>query len=217
MTDKNYTHIIFILDRSGSMWSVKEDTVGGFNALTKVHQEGDGKCTMSLVQFDHEIETVYSFADVTDAEPRTLENYHPRGSTALMDAIGMTIVSEGEKLAAMEESTRPGLVILAVLTDGRENASKEYNKEQISGMIAEQQSKYNWEVTYLSADPNAFADAQSYGFSADTTAIFDKDNMAAGYEAVAQNSYRARGNSTKGLDTGMDYSPAQRGSMQSSK
>lgn len=166
MTDPKYRHYILIIDRSGSMHSIKDDAEGGINQFVKDHATLPGKATLSLYQFDTVHDTVCSFMPLGQVLPYTLV---PRLGTALLDGVGFAITSEGVKLAKMPEDARPGKIVVVVATDGGENASHEYSNAQIQDMTAEQQSKYGWKFTYLGANQDAFAQAGGMGVSAQGT------------------------------------------------
>ena len=115
MTDQTLTHLYFLLDRSGSMQSIKSDTEGGFAAFVEEQRTAPGRCRVTLAQFDDRYEEVYADRDVADVRPLDLQ---PRGRTALLDAMGRLVTDAGERLAALPEQERPGTVIVAVMTDG---------------------------------------------------------------------------------------------------
>jgi uncharacterized protein YegL len=121
MTDQNLTHIYFLLDRSGSMTSIRTETIAGFDAFIAEQRKVAGACKVTLARFDNEYDEVYVDRDL--AAVPTLE-LTPRGSTALLDAIGRLIVTAGERMAALPEEARPGSVVVGVMTDGYENASQ---------------------------------------------------------------------------------------------
>ena len=154
----NFTRIAIVLDRSGSMESCKESTVAGFNEFIRAQKEIPGEATVKLVQFDDQYETVFD-KPLKDCPELTQNTFVPRGSTALLDAQGRTIVELGQELAALPESERPSKVIVVTLTDGLENASKEYNLDKIGAMIREQRDKYNWDFVFLGANQDAIATA----------------------------------------------------------
>lgn len=162
MTDKNLTEVAIILDRSGSMESIREDMEGGFARFVKDQRKLPGECVLSLYQFDDEYEVVYEEKDIQRVTKLGLV---PRGGTALLDAVGRSIVKIGERLAKKSEDERPGGVIVLIITDGHENASREYTKGKVRQMIGEQESKWNWKFIYLSADAKAFDDAVAMGMS----------------------------------------------------
>lgn len=148
------TRIAIILDRSGSMESCKESTVTGFNEFLRTQQELAGEATVKLVQFDDQYETVFD-KDLHNCQELNQNTFVPRGSTALLDAQGRTIVELGQELAALPEQERPSKVIVVTITDGMENASRKYNLEQIAAMIKEQRDKYNWDFVFLGANQDA--------------------------------------------------------------
>ncbi|WP_154795078.1 vWA domain-containing protein [Occultella kanbiaonis] len=152
MTDQNFTHIAFLLDRSGSMQSIKSDTVGGFDAFIAEQRGEPGRCTVSLAQFDNEYQEVYADRPIADVPSLELV---PRGSTAMLDAIGRLINATGARLAALPEAERPGTVIVGIMTDGLENASKEFSRAQIKAMIGEQTDRYGWQFLYMGANQDA--------------------------------------------------------------
>jgi len=154
----NFTRIAIILDRSGSMEICKESTVAGFNEFIRSQKEIPGEATVKLVQFDDQYETVFD-KPLKECPELTQNTFVPRGSTALLDAQGRTIVELGQELAALPEQERPSKVIVVTLTDGLENASKQYNLEKIGEMIREQRDKYNWDFVFLGANQDAIATA----------------------------------------------------------
>jgi hypothetical protein len=155
---ENSTRIAIILDRSGSMESCKESTVAGFNEFIRTQKEIAGEVNVKLVQFDDQYETVFD-KPLKDCPELTQSTFVPRGSTALLDAQGRTIIELGRELAALAEQERPSKVIVVTLTDGLENASKEYNLEKIGEIIREQRDKYNWDFVFLGANQDAIATA----------------------------------------------------------
>lgn len=147
------THIVFVLDRSGSMSSIASDAAGGFNAFVDEQRKLPGKARITLIQFDTAYEVCCEKAKLRDAPFLQVgKNYTPRGCTALNDALGKAITSH-------EKEER---VIVAVFTDGHENSSREYTKDALRKLI-ERKQKDGWEFNYLSSDVNAFDDAVSLG------------------------------------------------------
>jgi hypothetical protein len=153
--------ITVVLDRSGSMQSVRQDTIGGFNAFLGEQRKLPGQCTVSMVQFDDQYEPLYSGKPVQDAPPLSADNFVPRGMTALLDAIGRTINETGRRLAAMPEAHRPGKVLFVILTDGGENSSKEFTRQQVFDMIGHQKSVYSWDFVFLGANQDAISVGRS--------------------------------------------------------
>ena len=157
----NLTEIVVVLDRSGSMHSIREDIIGGFNTFLKEQKEVPGKARLTLVQFDHEYKVVYSGVDIQNVEPLTEKSFIPRGSTALYDAVGLTMSQTGERLSQLEKSKRPEKVLFVIITDGYENSSSEWAGSKISEMIDHQRSKYNWEFMFFGANQDAFKVAKN--------------------------------------------------------
>lgn len=158
-----YTHISAIMDRSGSMSSIKSDTEGGFNTFVADQKALPGEATISLTEFDDRIELTWDTLPIQDAPVYNLE---PRGWTALLDAIGITINRLGQKLAAMDEADRPEKVVIVIVTDGEENKSTEYSYGQIAEMIKTQTETYNWEFMFLGANQDAILTGSRLGISA---------------------------------------------------
>lgn len=163
MSNLNIAHLIFILDSSGSMNIIREDTIGGVNALAEDQTAQEGECTMTLVQFNTRVDSIYENKPIGDCEPRTNNNYRPGGGTALLDAIGQTIESEIRKFESLPENERPGLVSLVILTDGAENRSQHYTKTRVRELLASVQDDLNWQVIYLGANQDSFAEAGDFG------------------------------------------------------
>jgi Mg-chelatase subunit ChlD len=151
---------IFILDRSGSMQMCRDDTIGGFNSLVNDQKSLGG--TMTLVQFDHEYLVSYESTPVNDVLPLNNETFQPRGSTALLDAIGKTLKLYADKPVAT----------VVILTDGQENASTEYTKAHIKDLI-DQKTKDGWTFMYIGANQDAFAEAGSMGIAPGCTMNYD--------------------------------------------
>lgn len=159
----NYTHVSMLLDRSGSMDSIKPEVIGGFNHFIEDQKKQDGTMTVTLSQFDDYYENLYNAVDVKNVPALTEETFVPRGLTALLDSTGKLITDTGLALAALSEENRPEKVIFVILTDGGENASKEQTKQSISDLIKHQTERYNWQFIYIGAGQKAFAEADKIG------------------------------------------------------
>lgn len=157
------TEIIFILDRSGSMHGLERDTIGGYNAFLESQKKVDGRARLTTVLFDDQYELLYSGRDIQDIRPMTEREYFTRGSTALLDAIGKTIVEVGRRLKETPEEQRPSKVLFMITTDGYENASRKYSYKTINEMITLQQEKYNWEFIFMGANIDAAEEAVNLG------------------------------------------------------
>ena len=178
MTKENFTYIAVVLDRSGSMQSTQDDVIGGFNTFIADQKKVPGKAIFTLAQFDDVYELVYDGVDISEVKDLTKETFVPRGSTALLDGIGRTINSVGSKLSAMEEHERPSKVIMLVITDGAENASKEHSHAKVKEMVEHQTNKYNWQIIFMGAGSmDAIAQGQSMGFAASNSYNFRRSKI----------------------------------------
>ena len=192
MTD--LTEIVCIIDRSGSMEPVRSDAIGGFNAFLEAQQKLPGDAHLTLVLFDHEYDRVLDAVPLAAVQPFTAETYMPRGTTALLDAVGRTIDDVGDRLANTPEVVRPGKVLVCILTDGMENASRDYTRDRVKGMIEHQQQKYGWEFMFLAANQDAFGEAGAMGIASQDAASYVSDGPGtyAAYQRVSERAARAR-------------------------
>jgi hypothetical protein len=182
MTDPTYTDITMVLDRSGSMHSIRDDTVGGFDAFVAEQRAQPGRCTVSLVQFDDQYEEVYVGRDLADVPVLTLV---PRGSTAMLDAIGRAVHATGARLAALPEDQRPGTVIVGVMTDGLENASREFSYRDVKALIEQQEQVYGWTFMYLGANQDAIEVGARIGVARDRALTYAGPKVAAAMGAYS--------------------------------
>lgn len=189
----NFSEIVVILDRSGSMGTITLDTIGGFNTFIKSQKDLNlGECNVTLVQFDDKYELHYAGKKLSDVPDLTLETYVPRGGTSLLDAIGKTITEVGSRLASTPEAIRPSKVIFVIITDGAENTSKEYKTEQIKTMVEHQTNKYAWDFLYLNCDLAGFDQAANMGFGADKALLYNKMKTGTAYDTFTSNVARSR-------------------------
>jgi hypothetical protein len=163
MTKPNFTSINVIMDASGSMSSLRSDTIGGFNSFIEEQKKAAGEAIVSLCTFNSSYHHVYENKSLNDVAPLTVEDYYPAGSTALLDCMGYTINSVGAQLAALKEEERPSKVIVLILTDGQENSSREFTKDQIKDMVTHQSEKYNWDFVFIGANMDAIEEGHGIG------------------------------------------------------
>lgn len=175
----NLTETVFILDRSGSMNTMTEPTIAGFNQFLRDQAEAKGQARLTLVLFDDQYEIPYHSIPIEEVVLLDTTTFVPRGSTALLDAIGRSIVELGARLSRLPENERPGSVIVAILTDGMENASREYNWNNIQSMIRHQTEKYGWEFLFLGANQDGIATAAQMGIAAHNAATWTADAAGA--------------------------------------
>lgn len=170
--NKPLTEIVFILDRSGSMASMVESAISGFNRLLREQQQVPGHARFTLVLFDDQYELPFHSVPIEEVVELDTTTFVPRGSTALLDAIGRTIDELGKKLSNTPAADRPDQVIIAILTDGEENSSKDYSWEDVAKRIRHQTDKYQWQFLFLGANQDAIATAGRMSIQAANTANF---------------------------------------------
>lgn len=192
----NFCDITVVLDRSGSMEAVRTDTIGGFNAFIGEQRKQPGKCALSLVQFDDVYEPVYTARPVGDAPLLSVETFVPRNTTALLDALGRTIAATGARLGAMPEADRPGKVLFVIITDGAENASREFTRKQIFEMITQQKTMYQWQFIFLGANQDAIQAGAAMGIARGQTMSYAANAVG------TQSAFRSASNATSGYRSG---------------
>lgn len=180
------TELVFILDRSGSMSGLESDTIGGYNAMLKKQQQEPGEATVTTVLFDDEYQLLHDRINIKGISPITEKEYFVRGTTALLDTIGKTI----HKIHNAQQHTSPehraDKVLFVIITDGMENASREYSYAQVKQLVERQKETYGWEFIFLGANIDAIATAATFGISADRAANYHADSQGTqlNYEAV---------------------------------
>ena len=191
---KNLTEIVFILDRSGSMAGLEDDTIGGFNAMIEKQKGEPGEAYVSTVLFDNVSEVIHDRVDIQKIEPMTRREYYVRGSTALLDAVGGAIHHIGNVHKYARPEDRPEKTLFVITTDGMENASRHYSYERVKMMIERNTDKYGWEFLFLGANIDAAKEAARFGINADRAANYHADSEGTNviYETVNQAVYCMR-------------------------
>ena len=157
--------LIFIMDRSGSMSGSEADTIGGFNSFIQKEIKKELNTRVTTILFDHDYEVLYERKPIHEVPKLTDREYWVRGSTALLDAIGRTINTLDKKI--------DNKTLVVIMTDGYENSSREYTKEQIKNLI----SNHNWEFIYIGADIDSYAEARKFGFHESHIANYRKSKQ----------------------------------------
>jgi uncharacterized protein YegL len=185
---KGLTELVFILDRSGSMSGLEEDTIGGFNSMLLRQKAEGGDALVTTVLFDNNYELLHDRRDIKSINPISEKEYYVCGSTALLDAIGITINKTGKALSETDEDERPEKVMFVIITDGMENSSTEYTYGKIKEMIEHQKSKYSWDFIFLGANMDAVKTAASFGIGEDRATNFccDSDGTKLNYKVVSE-------------------------------
>ena len=172
----NITELVFLLDRSGSMAGLEDDTIGGFNAMLEKQKRQDGPCWVTTVLFASESQTVHDRVPLKDVRSMTREDYTVGGCTALLDAIGSAIdhICTIHKYARSEDV--PAHTVFVITTDGMENASRTYTAEAVRRAIARQKEESGWEFLFIGANIDAIQTAGRFGIAADRAVNYHADH-----------------------------------------
>jgi len=200
--DNNYTHLVLVVDRSGSMGATREEAQGGINSFLKKQKEVGGKCTLSIYEFDHEISKVCSCVDVS-----TIENEYnliPRGYTALYDAVGISLRDTCNFVDSLDEDFKPGTVIVCIVTDGFENHSREYNLDKVKSLVENCKSR-KWDVTFLGSDLSTQEQAKSMGFSQDVVLQYNAAKTGQTYDCFSEKVSGLRSMKMQGVEASLKY------------
>ncbi|ERH04730.1 MAG: Mg-chelatase subunit ChlD [Halorubrum sp. J07HR59] len=196
---ESQTHVTFVLDSSGSMSKIADDTRGGFNTFLMEQREEEGEATVTLYDFDSTVDLVYRESDIADAEKLDTDNYRPGGKTALHDAMARAINETDDYVAGVEAAKTVDNVIMVVLTDGKENAS-ETPQDVVREGVEEHREEHGWEFLFIGANQDAALTAEQMGMDRDKSLdmAHDGDGAEAAQESVSASVSRAREQGTTG-------------------
>lgn len=185
-TNNNTTEMVFILDRSGSMSGLETDTIGGFNATIEKQKKLDGKAYVTTVLFDNVSETIHDRVPLEEIGKMTNKEYYVRGSTALLDAVGLTIKHIENIHKYIRKEDVPEHTVFVITTDGYENASQKFDSKTVKAMVKEKTDKCGWEFIFLGANIDAVHTASGLGIKADNAATFTASSagVASTYDAM---------------------------------
>lgn len=186
--NNNLTEIVFILDRSGSMAGLEDDTIGGFNAMVEKQKKEEGDALLSTVLFSDSSSVLYDRVDIKKIEPMTERQYRVGGCTALLDAIGGAVHHIANVHKYAREEDRPAKTVFVITTDGMENASRNYSYEEIQRMVTDAQEKHGWEFLFLGANMDAISAARSFGIRPDRAVRYQNDSIGTtlNYKVVSE-------------------------------
>jgi uncharacterized protein YegL len=196
MSNSQLSEIVIVVDESGSMGNIRQDTIGGINTLIEDQKKvADGKANLTIVKFSGQIKPLIQGVDIQVVEPITEKDYSPVGGTALLDAIGKTIDQLEDRYVDLPVSEVPGKVLFIILTDGEENMSKEYTKAQITKMIKHQTNRHGWEFVFAGSNLDSVKEAESIGISSKSAFNFanSSDHVHASYGILSSAATMYRG------------------------
>lgn len=209
----HHTELVFILDKSGSMAGKESDTIGGFNALLKKQKAEEGLAYVTTVLFDNRFELLHDRLDVRFVQPISEKEYRVGASTALLDAVGYTIYKTEEKMRASLPAGEKANVIVVIITDGYENASRRYSHAEIRRLI-EQRKEMGWEFIFLGANIDAIGAAADIGIDASRASNFyaDQAGINANFVSVssAMSMMREQGKVSEDWKKELDEDKARR-------
>ena len=185
---KGLTELVFIIDRSGSMHGLEEDTIGGFNSMLHQQKDVKGHAYVSTVLFNNESEVIHDRVSINRVELMTSHQYQVGGCTALLDAVGGAIHHIGNVHKYARKSDVPEKTLFVIITDGMENCSHRYSAVRVREMIKRQQDKYGWEFMFLGANIDAVSAAGNIGIDEDRAVTFccDQQGTALNYESIGR-------------------------------
>ena len=185
---ENLTELVFILDRSGSMNGMEEDTIGGFNSMIEKQKKEEGECLVSVVLFNHTCEVLYDRVPIAQVPTMTRAEYFTSGCTALIDAMGGAIHHIGNVHKYARQEDIPEKTIFVITTDGMENASRTYSADKVRQMVKHEQDKYGWEFLFLGANIDAVETARRYGLKEGHAVRFhnDREGIGLNYKVMSE-------------------------------
>lgn len=198
------THLYILLDRSGSMESIRDDVIGGFNAFLDAQRLDGGDAKVTLVQFDTENanELVIDHAPITKVKPLTRHTFVPRGGTPLLDATGHIIARVQERVAVRRRAGKaPEAIVVVTITDGEENSSHEHTRRSVTNLVKAREAE-GWTFVFLSAGLDAYAEAATFGYDQRSVQAFAPDGAgaAAAFHSLSAATSSRRQKMRKGED-----------------
>lgn len=185
---KNVTELVFILDRSGSMYGLEEDTLGGFNSMLEKQKNEEGDAFVSTILFNDHSAVIHDRVDIRTVAPMTKAQYQVGGCTALLDAVGGAIHHIGNIHKYVRKEDVPDKTLFVIITDGLENASHKYDQSRVKQMIERQKENYGWEFLFLGANIDAVSTARGLGIGEDRAVKYccDEQGTALNYDAIGK-------------------------------
>ena len=189
--NENYLKIIFVIDESGSMQGTESDVIGGFNNFIEQQKsQHQGKINVSLYKFNSYWSRILNDLPIEEIRPLIIEDYTPGGLTALYDTVGNAITDIENQTSYTKNEFKASMVMMVIITDGQENASREYDSRKVKEMIQELEKSENWQFIYLGADMENFADADTLGLRHKVSS--KKMDMKKKFDVISDHSIRFR-------------------------
>lgn len=196
----NGTLIAFVMDESGSMFVVQDATIDGFNKYVNGQKKTDGECVVKVNKFEGgNIVDLWGMKDINSTPKMSRELYQPAGMTNLNDAIGQTVEEIDQHLKGMKKKERPA-VLVVIMTDGHENASRKFSTKEIKKLVALREKK-DWGFTFIGADIDAFATSANYGMNTSNTMQYSKGATAEAFASMSASTTRFRSAKAFGAST----------------
>lgn len=193
--NENLTELVFILDRSGSMSGLEEDTIGGFNSFIEKQKKEKGECLVSTVLFNQRSKVIHDRVSLDMIAKMTKEDYFASGTTTLIDALGDAISHIKTVHKYIREEDVPSKTAFVIITDGLENASKRYSSDDVKKMVKTQKEK-GWDFLFLAANIDAVQTAKTYGIEEEFSVDYrnDEKGVAKNFETLskAMSGYREK-------------------------
>ena len=171
------TENVFILDKSRSMSGLEDDTIGGYNAMLDKQEKEEGEAIVTTVLFDNNYEIIHDWTNLKEIKLLTEKEYFVGGTTALLDAVGITIDKIINATRNTKKEFQPDKVMFVIITDGMENASRKYSYQKIKTLIDKQKEKYHWEFIFLGANIDAVETAAKFGIDEDRASNYNADSV----------------------------------------
>ncbi|MBP5394541.1 MAG: VWA domain-containing protein [Candidatus Methanomethylophilaceae archaeon] len=192
MKEKKITEMVFVIDRSGSMSGFESDTIGGFNSTIDKQKKEDGDAVVSTVLFSDRVQILHDRIGLKEIGRMTEDEYFVGGCTALLDAVGGTIERIKHEQAKDKDNV-PDATLFVIITDGLENASREFSYKKVKEMI-ETQKKAGWDFLFLGANIDVAAEADRIGIDSCNTVEYrnDSEGIKAMYDCVSRRMSVAR-------------------------
>lgn len=191
---KDLVHLVFILDKSGSMSGLQADTIGGFNSLIEKQKSEEGEAIVTTVLFNDDYFLVHDKENIDKVKELTRKEYFPIGCTALLDAVGRTVSAVASDYEMMNKEDIPERTLVVITTDGKENSSKEYSYFAVKSTLEKAKELYNFEYLFLGANIDSIEEASKFGIHRDNAVNYncDSEGVELNYQCLSRTVSRIR-------------------------